>query len=143
MAYASFPGQVASDGAAVVLDDCVRAVAAGDGRELWKLQPNGQLVNVAGGKCAGLMDNDVSSGHAVLMDCDAALKNNDGRSQFEVLGNGQLKLARQGAFCLSQSGPGAGRRNVAVKAAATATSSFNAEHGRSSTFCMIVLACRL
>lgn len=126
----SFQGHVASDGAAVVLEDCVRAVAAGDGRELWKIQQNGQLVTVVGGKCAGLVDNDVS-GHVALMDCDAALKTNDGRSQFEILGKGQIKLG-QGDLCLSQSGPGAGRRNVAAKAAATATSSFNVAHGRLS-----------
>merc|ERR1719361_2033647 len=63
------------------------------------------------------------------MDCDAALKTNDGRSQFEMLGRGQLKLARQGAYCLSPYGPGAGHHNVAAKAATTATSSFSAEHG--------------
>ena len=138
MTHVSFQGQITLDGAAVMLEDCIRSIAAGDGRELWKLQPNGQLVNVAGGKCAGLVDNDVASGHVALMDCDAALKTNDGRSQFEMLGRGQLKLARQGAYCLSHYGPGAGHHNVAAKAATTATSSFSAEHGRTSTFCMLV-----
>ena len=128
MTHVSFPGQVTTEGAAVVLEECVHSVVAGDGRDLWKLQQNGQLVNIAGGKCAGL---DAVSGHVALMDCDAVLKNDDGRSKFEVLGKGQLKLAMQGDFCLSQSGPGAGRRNVAAKAAATATSSFNVEHGAS------------
>ena len=140
MTHVSFPGQVTTEGAAVVLEECVRSVAAGDGRELWKLQPNGQLVNIVGGKCAGLVDNDVASGHVALMDCDAALKSNDGRSQFEMLGRGQLKLARHGAFCLSHTGPGAGRRNVAAKAATTATSSFSAEHGKNYSTCMIVLS---
>ena len=140
MTRVPFLGQIALDGAAVVLEDCIRSVAAGDGRELWKLQPNGQLVNVVGGKCAGLVDNDVASGHVALMDCDTALKSNDGRSQFEMLGQGQLKLARHGAFCLSHTGPGAGRRNVAAKAATTATSSFSVEHGKKSTVCMIVLS---
>ena len=140
MTHVSFPGQIALDGAAVVLEDCIRSVAAGDGRELWKLQPNGQLVNVVGGKCAGLVDNDVVSGQIALMDCDTALKSNDGRSQFEMLGRGQLKFARRGAFCLSHTGPGAGRRKVAAKAATTATSSFSAEHGKNSTVCLLVLS---
>ena len=119
-------------GTAVVLEECMDALAAGDGRELWKLQPNGQLVSL-GGKCAGLLDNDAQGGgQIVLMDCDSALKNNDGRSQWAMLGNGQMKLARHGDYCLSQNGPGTGRRNVATKAAATATSSFNVEHGDAS-----------
>ena len=117
-----------------MLDECINSIAAGDGRDLWKLQPNGQLENIAGGKCAGLLDNDVQGGgQIVLMGCDAALKSNDGRSQWEVLGKGQMKLTRQGSFCLSQAGSGAGRQNVAAKAAATATSSFNVEHGTTSS----------
>ena len=125
-----YQGTAASEDAALVLEECVGAVAAGDGRELWKLQPNGQLMNIAGDKCAGLQGNDVTDGgHVVLMDCDAALKSNDGRSQWEVLGKGQLSLARQGGLCLSQGGPAPGRRNVAARAAATASSTANVEHG--------------
>ena len=124
-------GKTAPDDAALVLEACVSAVASGNARELWKLQPNGQLVNVASGRCAGLQNNDASNGgHVVLMDCDAALKSEDGRSQWEVLGEGQLRLARQGRYCLSQSGPAPGRHNIAARAAARASSTASAGHGR-------------
>ena len=139
--FGLFLRQVTLDGAAVVLEDCIRFVVAGNGRELWKLQPNGQLVTAVGGKCAGLADNDIPSGHVALMDCDAALKSNDGRSQFEMFGRGQMKLARQGAFCLRHSGPGAGRRNVAAKAAATATSGFSVGHSKISTSSWLPFPC--
>ena len=123
-------GQATTNDAALVLEECSGAIATGDGRELWKLQPNGQLVNVAGGKCAGIQSHNVSDGgRVVLMDCDAAAKISDGHSQWEVLGNGQMGLAQPGGFCMSQSGPAPGRTNVAAKAAATASSAASAQHG--------------
>ena len=123
-------GQVATDDAALVLEECAGAIATGDGRELWKLQPNGQLVNVAGGKCAGLRDNNAADGgRVVLMDCDTAAKHDDGRSQWEMLGNAQMGLAQQKGFCMSQAGPAPGLSNVAAKAAAIASSAANAQHG--------------
>eukprot|EP00969_Alexandrium_andersonii_P359488 15453325-Alexandrium_andersonii.AAC.1 len=60
-----------------------------DGREVWQLQANGQLVNAATRSCAWLAAGDVGGGGRVVMaDCDAALKSSDGRSQWGMLGAG-------------------------------------------------------
>lgn len=64
-----------------------------------------------------------SGGRLALMKCDAAAKAGDGRSNFELLGNGQIKLGRDGQYCLSQRGTGAGVANVALGAAASASTS--------------------
>jgi len=136
-------GMVDVEGAEVSLMPCVSAIAAGDGRELFSLQPNGQLLSVLGKLCVGLAENEVSSGgRLVLMKCDAAAKASDGRSNFELLGNGQIKLGRDGQYCLSQRGTGAGVANVALGAAASASSSADvvahgaraAVDGRSATY---------
>jgi hypothetical protein len=110
----------------VVLEGCAGAVAAGDGRDLFSLQAGGQILNIAGGKCAGLRNADVADGgELVFGDCDAA-------SKWEVLGNGQLKLTAPGDLCLSQSGLAPGRTDVAAKAAVMASSTANAiSHGSS------------
>lgn len=118
-------GKVGSVGALLVLEDCVTAMSAGDGRELWTLQPNGQLVSSVGRTCAGVQEDEA----VLLMDCDAALRFNDGRSQWEMLGNGQLKSARAGDYCLSQVGAASGLVNVAANAAAAATSTVTSAHG--------------
>merc|ERR1719412_241739 len=59
----------------VHLEDCLAAIAAGDGRELFSFTPNGRLQN-SGGKCASLQNNEI-----VATDCDAA-----GGEAFEILG---------------------------------------------------------
>ena len=116
-------GMVDVEGAEVTLMPCVSGIAAGDGRELFTLQPNGQLLSALGNLCVGLAENDVSDGwRLVLLKCDFAAKAGDGRSTFEQLGNGQMKLGRDGQYCLSQRGASAGVANVALGAAASASS---------------------
>jgi len=90
------------------LDSCSKAVAAGDGSEIWSLSSGGQLVNVASKKCAS------AAGPSLTMsDCGSG-------SVWKLLPNGQVQV---GDKCLSQSGDGAGTENVAAHAAAEATSS--------------------
>ena len=108
-----------------MLDECAAAISYGDGRELWTFQPNNQLVNAVGLRCAGVQEDAT----VVLMDCDAALTPNDGRSRWEMLGSGQLKSARVGDFCLTQVGLAPGFANVAAKAAAAASSTLSSAHG--------------
>lgn len=111
------------------LEPCAAAVAAGDGREIWKFQPNGQLVNTAGKKCMGM---EAESKSVVLMDCDSAAAAGDGRSEWKVDGSGQLTLAKAGSLCLSQEGAAAGAENVAMGAAASASSTADSvAHGAS------------
>lgn len=115
-------GNSATDGAAVVLETCAGAVAAGDGRELFSLQAGGQILNVAGGKCLGV-DGDSDGSEVVLSGCDKA-------SQWEVLGNGQLRLNAPGDLCLAQAGLAPGSADVAVNAAVMASSTVNSlSHG--------------
>ena len=47
-------GGIGVEGAPLVLESCAMAVSLGDGRELFSLQPGGQLLNVAGGRCASV-----------------------------------------------------------------------------------------
>ena len=65
----------------IVLEACTKAVAAGDGRELWQNAPNGQISNVVTKKCiAGDVEKGVS-----LTSCDEGSSN-----QWEAQGNGML-----------------------------------------------------
>ena len=117
-------GNSATDGAAVVLESCAGAVAAGDGRELFSLQAGGQIVNVAGGKCLAVGDDGAADGSEVVLSaCDEA-------SQWEILGNGQLRLNAPGSLCLAQAGLSPGSADVAVNAPVMASSTVNAlSHG--------------
>ena len=45
-------GDASLDGAALGLERCGASAASGDGRDVFTMQAGGQLVNVAGGKCA-------------------------------------------------------------------------------------------
>merc|ERR1719428_1677822 len=74
-------GRTDVDAQPVHLEPCAAAVAAGDGREIWKFQPNGQLVNTAGKKCMGM---EAESKSVVLMDCDSAAAAGDGRSEWKL-----------------------------------------------------------
>jgi len=121
MCLAAANGNVGTEGAAVALEPCAAAVAAGDGRELWRHLPNGQIVSAVGDKCIGTSGDDV-----VLAACDGA-------SAWEAQGNGQLKLGGAGQNCLSQEGAAAGVEDVAARGAITASSSADAAaHGAST-----------
>lgn len=102
----------------VALEPCAAAVAAGDGRELWRHLPNGQIASAIGDKCIS------TAGDAVVLGaCDS------GASSWEAQGNGQL---RSGQNCLSQDGPGAGAEDAAAHGAVSASSSADgAAHGAS------------
>ena len=92
------------------LDACSSAVAAGDGREIWSLTSNGQLMNAVSKKCAS-----AAATSLVPSECGGA-------STWKMLPNGQVQV---GEKCLSQMGEGAGTENVAAHVAAAASSSAN------------------
>jgi len=117
MCLAAANGNVGTEGAAVALEPCAAAVAAGDGRELWRHLPNGQIASAIGDKCIGTVSDAV-----VLAACDGA-------SAWEAQGNGQL---RSGKNCLSQDGAAAGAEDAAAHGAISASSSADgAAHGAS------------
>ena len=112
-------------GTSVSLESCGAAVAALDGHEIWKLTSAGQLASLSESKCLGV-PGDIKAGATVkLLECDSA----GDSGKWELNGNGQIKLA-VGGLCLSQVGPEVGLADVAVSAAATATSTLDsASHG--------------
>ena len=130
--------QGADSDAALVLESCVDAVAAGDGRELWVMQPGGRIAALLRGeKCISEHDGLVS-----LSDCEGGVA-------WELQANNQLKSASAGGLCLSGSGASSGT-NVALRAAVHASSAIDVAHGASrrwlellfvrSLACMLVLA---
>jgi len=113
----------------LTLQPCASTVAAGNGRDIFSFQSNGQLKNVATKQCVGLPPKDSDdSGRVHLMDCDDAAAN--GGSLFEATESNQLKFLGDGALCLSQEGLGAGIVDVAFHAAAAATTTWDfVSHG--------------
>ena len=65
----------------IVLEACTKAIAAGDGRELWQNAPNGQITNAVSKKCIA---GDVEKG-ITLTSCDEGTTNT-----WEAQGNGML-----------------------------------------------------
>lgn len=120
----SVSGGIGTDGAGLALESCAKTSAFGDGRDLFTLQPGGQLANVPSGKCVSVIETEVKEDAFVsLASCDCA-------SRWEVQSNGQFKMKSTGDFCLTQEGAAPGLQDVAANAAATASSTVNAaSHG--------------
>ena len=124
-------GDASLDGAALGLERCGASAASGDGRDVFTLQAGGQLVNVAGGKCAVICESNWEDGDVVLGNCDNA-------AEWEISGNAQWKLVGAPNLCLSQRGLTAGTVDVAAKAAVTASSTANGfSHGARAFFAFI------
>lgn len=118
------------DGAGLALESCAKTLAFGDGRDLFTLQPAGQLAHIPSGKCVSVSETGIKEDALVsLASCDSA-------SRWEVQSNGQFKMKSTGDFCLTQEGAAPGLQDVAANAAATASSTVNAaSHGQ---FCFDV-----
>ena len=80
----------------ISLESCSKAIAAGDGRELWQYLPNGQIASVLGKKCMTLSSGDSVS----LMNCDEASA--DGGSSWEAQGNGMIDLCSPASLTVYQ-----------------------------------------
>jgi len=117
------------ENAAIGLIPCNAAVAAGDGREIFSMQSNGQLLHVFRKQCVGFPNHDaVDGGRLGLVRCDTPSQNGNVLTGFEFQGNGQISM--DGDHCLSHSGDAVDQVNVASHAAASATSTANAlTHG--------------
>ena len=121
---------VTLEGAALGLEKCAASAASGDGRDVFTLQTGGQLVNVAGGKCAVVRESNGEDGDVVLGNCDNA-------AEWEISGNAQLKLVGERNLCLSQRGLAAGTVDVAANAAVSASSTANGlSHGARASFAL-------
>ena len=106
----------ATSDADLALESCVDAIAAGDGRELWVMQPGGRIAALHGEKCVSEHDGLVGLG-----DCEAS-------AAWELQANNQLKSASGGGLCLSGSGASSSS-NVALRAAVHASSAIDVAHG--------------
>lgn len=83
-------GHVDVDGAEVVVEPCTKAIAAGDGRELWQYLSNGQITSVLGKKCIGLRKNEAEKNSAVILtSCDQPSAAGGGPSRWEAQGSGK------------------------------------------------------
>jgi len=112
---------LSAESGTIVLEPCTKAIAAGDGRELWQNTPSGQITSAASKKCIA---GDAEKG-ITLTGCDDAAA-----SQWEAQGNGQLRLGGAAQFCLSQKGSTASSREVAASSAISSSSTADpAAHG--------------
>ena len=84
------------------MEPCLTAVAKGDGREIFKFNDIGQLVD-AGAKCVTVVNGDVSMGKVALETCSKAASADDGRSSWVMTSGGQMKLNKLGDVCLDVS----------------------------------------
>ena len=90
-------------GSGLGTEPCLKAVAAGDGREIFKFNDVGQLVD-AGAKCVTLVNGDVSMGGKLALEtCPIAADADDGRSSWVITSAGQMKLDKLGDYCLDVS----------------------------------------
>eukprot|EP00919_Chromeraceae_sp_WS-2016_P023478 GHVR01055776.1.p2 GENE.GHVR01055776.1~~GHVR01055776.1.p2 ORF type:complete len:192 (+),score=19.61 GHVR01055776.1:471-1046(+) len=83
------------EGNRVELDSCVKSMAAGDGRELFKYTHTNQLEVLLSDPplCVAVASGKVIAGEKlVIQDCIAALREQDGRSTFKPTSNSQIRL---------------------------------------------------
>ncbi|KAH7650306.1 hypothetical protein FG379_003378 [Cryptosporidium bovis] len=119
-------GKIQEEFAQVDLDSCVYGISAGDGRELWRIGPNGQIISAESNppKCLTVANGDFSgSSPLVLQDCDIAEQAEDGRSFWEFNEYSQLQIKGTNA-CLNQvnkAGTGIGVTKLYLNGTATST----------------------
>ena len=90
-------------GSGLGTEPCLKAVAAGDGREIFRFNDVGQIVD-AGAKCMTLVDGDASMGGKLALEtCATAADADDGRSSWALTSSSQLKLDKLGNYCLDVS----------------------------------------
>ena len=91
---------VIASGRGVSAQTCSDAVAAGDGRDVFKFR-DGNLIHSGSGLCVALAGG---AGNQVnLQDCVVVTRADDGRASWQLTAEGQLKLTRSGNYCFSVS----------------------------------------
>merc|ERR1711957_328950 len=104
-------------GTELLLQPCATAIAAGDGRELFGFE-DGQILSMSSRACM-VPASIASGGHGRMIfgRCGGVAP-----TRFELQGNGQVKVVG-GSECLTHQGVASGVANVALRAAAVASSS--------------------
>ena len=82
-------------------EDCLDAIAAGDGREVFR-QEGDQIVHTVSHLCVALTDS--SARRVGLQDCETATRAQDGRSDWILTSAAQLKMVHVGNYCLTLNG---------------------------------------
>merc|ERR1712203_897943 len=80
-------------GHAMGAQTCLDAVAAGDGREVFKLQGD-NLMHSASGLCVAYAPG--ASNQVVLQNCAVAARAQDGRASWGLTADGQMKSKKRG-----------------------------------------------
>lgn len=91
---------VIASGRGVSAQTCADAVAAGDGRDVFKFQ-DGNLIHSRSGLCVAFAGG--VGGRIDLQDCVVVSRADDGRASWRLTAEGQLKLTRSGNYCFSVS----------------------------------------
>jgi len=104
-------------GTELLLQPCATAIAAGDGRELFGFE-DGQILSMSSRACM-VPASIASGGHGRMI---FGRCGGEAPTRFELQGNGQVKVVG-GSECLTHQGVASGVANVALRAAAVASSS--------------------
>jgi len=104
----------------LAIEPCAKAIKAGDGREIFRFQPDGQLVTLQGNQCVELVDDPGGARYLELTECkDPHLPES---LAWQVTGNNNLE-AKSG-LCLTLEGKGTpGDLDAALGVAVRASSS--------------------
>ncbi|KAF7458590.1 F5/8 type C domain-containing protein [Cryptosporidium felis] len=124
-------GKVQDEFAQVDLDSCVYGISTGDGRELWRIGPNGQIISAASNppKCLTVANGDFTGSSPLLIqDCEMAEQAEDGRSFWEFNENSQLQVKGTNACVNQVNKAGTGVGTTILELNGTASSTMDALH---------------
>jgi hypothetical protein len=83
--------KLGNDGTEVQLMECTEAISMGDGRELWIVQNNFQIVSFVGKKCLELKDGDNSDNARIqIKNCWVTNSYGDGREKWLIEPSGRI-----------------------------------------------------
>lgn len=96
MAASSGESCLVAQGKALATQSCLSSIAAGDGREVFKLESDGSLAHLPSKQCVAAV-----GGALALQSCAAAARANDGRSAWSIAASGEIQLSQTPEMCLS------------------------------------------
>ena len=86
-------------GAEVAGELCLRAIAFGDGREVFTRGNHGELISSASGRCLSMADDSLG-GKLAMGACPSAVEAHDRRTSWELSASGELKAIGAGGLCV-------------------------------------------
>ena len=117
-----------NDGAEAQLMECTEAIAMGDGRELWIVQNNFQILSYVGKKCLELKDGDNSDNARIqINNCWITNSYGDGRDKWLIEPSGKIIAYKDRSKCLTAF-TNQYLENVAYRQKAIASSNLDSSH---------------